>query len=74
MKQLFIILGILIIFIANANQTIDQEPSSITLNINNKSYDVSIDPERPYIVWYSETEYYESYDLNELIEFLYNLK
>lgn len=74
MKQLLLILTIFIIFIAKANQPINEEPTSITVHINNKTYDISIDLERPYIVWYSDTEYYESYNLDELIEFLYTIK
>jgi len=76
MKQLLLVLTIFIIFVSQAGESITiQEPSQfITVHINNKTYDICIDPERPYIVWYSDTQYYESNDLNELIEFLYNLK
>jgi len=76
MKQLLLLLGIFIILSSRAGETTPiQEPSQfITVHINNKTYDICIDPERPYIVWYSDNLYYESTDLNELIEFLYTLK
>ena len=76
MKQLLLLLGIFIILSSRAGEpTITQEQSMfITVNINSNTYEIMIDPERPYTVWISETEYYESNDLNEVIEYLYNLK
>ena len=65
MKLLLIFITFFIVFISKANHTV---------TINNKQYTIySNDPERPYIVWLSDTSYFEDYDYNKVIEYLYSI-